>query len=256
MSSWEGRTVLVTGGSAGIGFAIASACAAAGASVWLVARDPQKLAVAAQKLGPPERPARTSAADLSALADLARVRDQVGAVWDELDVLVNNAGMASFRPLQQITPEDYERLFAVNVRAAYFLTQAFLPLLEKAKGSVINVSSHFAGRMNPLYASSAYSMTKAAVNAMTQALAVELGPRGIRVNGLAPGLVDTERVEARLADRSPQHQQEVAYYERFVPLGRHGRPEDLASLVLFLASDQAQWITGTVIPVDGGLTAN
>jgi len=247
----HGKRALVTGGSDGIGFAIAEAFLREGAHVMIVGRDADRLRSARKTLGGEVEPIQ---ADLGGTAGIDAVIDHVRASGP-LDILVNNAGMAVLVPFEDVSPEQYERSFALNVTAVFFLTQRLLPHL-RAGASVINISSYFAGKMIPKRPSSVYSLSKGALNSLTKSLAFELGPRGIRVNAIAPGTIDTT-MRRRSIEKLPAAAQAAlqAYVESSYPLGRIGRPEDVAGMAVHLAGDEAAWTSGGIFAVDGGYTA-
>ena len=242
--SLEGRTAIVTGASRGIGAAIALALDRVGARVALVARDRAALeAVAAQlhngplvlvaDLADPDVPARL----------VADARDQLGAI----DVLVNNAALAARAPTEELDAALVDRLYAVNVRAPLLLIAALVPgMVERGRGAIINISSGSAVVGTPRRA--AYAATKGAIDAATRSLAIELGPHGIRVNSVAPGVVDTHMWARNKA--IPGVIEEI---EALTPLRRWATPEDIADVVVFLASDAARFVTGETMCVDGGL---
>jgi NAD(P)-dependent dehydrogenase (short-subunit alcohol dehydrogenase family) len=252
-----GGRAVITGGSGGLGLAIADACAAEGAEVWLVARDPEKLARAAKSLRGHGTSVRFTAADLADPVEVARVGREIAAAWDRLDVLVNNAGIARFTSFADVTAEEMQAQVHLNLLAPYLLTQALLPRLVAARGSVINISSTSAHRLIPGRPASVYAMTKGGLNSLTKALALELGPQGVRINAIAPGTIKTPLTEAMIASFSEERKAE---YEHFVrqsfALGRLGEPEDVARLAVHLASDEAKWTTGSVFIIDGGLSTN
>lgn len=178
-------------------------------------------------------------------------------VWPEFDTLVNNAGAALFSPFEKVSLDELDFLLNLNVKAPYVLTQCLMPALERRRGSVINISSYFSHRMIPGRTSTAYSLTKGALDSFTKALASEIGPRGIRVNAIAPGTVDTQLVRTALSrmqsDARKSYQDSI---ETIYPLGRIGTPEDIGGAAVYLASDQANWVTGSIFNIDGGLTTN
>ena len=163
--------------------------------------------------------------------------------------------MAFLVPFETVSEAQFQHSFALNVTAAFFLTQRLLPHFG-ANASVINISSYFANKMIPKRPSSLYSLSKGALNSLTKSLAFELGPRGIRVNAIAPGTVDTA-MRRRTVDNLPEAAKAElqAYVQRSYPLGRIGRPEDLAGIAVYLASDEAAWTSGGIFAVDGGYTA-
>jgi 3-oxoacyl-[acyl-carrier protein] reductase len=245
LNDLSGKTALVTGASRGIGRACALAFGKAGAQVLVhyaraeneadaVVAEIRRLGGRADKL----------AADL-ALKDgphqlAGRVR---GIVGDRLDILVANAGISSSSPVEQMTVDDFDKLYAVNVRAPYFLVQQMLPIMHK--GSSITFISSLAAyaAMGNL---SAYAATKGAVAAMMKYFAVALGPKGIRVNAVAPGVVETEMSNFTKTEAG----REAALGMQ--ALKRIAQPDDIGGVVVFLASEEARWITGDTIHVDGG----
>lgn len=249
----SGKRALVTGGSDGIGLAIAEAFLREGADVLIVGRDGNKLQAARQKLAAAGSVA-TLPADLSTSAGIDAV---VGRVKDTgpLDILVNNAGVALLVPFEAVTEDQFQQSFALNLTAAFFLTQRLLPHFG-ASTSVINISSYFANKMIPKRPSSLYSLSKGALNSLTKSLAFELGPRGIRVNAIAPGTVDTAMRRKSIENLPAAAQAELkAYVERSYPLGRIGQTRDLAGIAVYLASDEAAWTSGGIFAIDGGYTA-
>ncbi|MBZ9795982.1 SDR family NAD(P)-dependent oxidoreductase [Mesorhizobium sp. ES1-4] len=253
----RGKRALITGGSDGIGLAIAEAFLRAGADLLIVGRDAGKLEAARQKLtaSGPVGTVRTLSADLATSPGIAAVVEHVKAAGRPLDVLVNNAGVAYLVPFETVSEAQFEHSFALNVTAAFFLTQGMLQHFGTG-ASVINISSYFAKKMIPKRPSSLYSLSKGALNSLTRSLAFELGPRGIRVNAIAPGTVDTAMRRKTVDNLPAQAQAELkAYVERSYPLGRIGRPDDLAGIAVYLASDEAAWTSGGIFAIDGGYTA-
>lgn len=226
--------VLITGGSRGIGAATVRAFARAGYAVsflYLSSRE------AAEALAA-ETGARALCCDA---ADTEAVLAAVGAI-PPVDVLVNNAGISHVGLISQITPEQWDRLFAVNVKSIYNTVRAVLPaMLAKQAGAIVNLSSMWGQAGASCEA--AYSATKGAVIALTQALARELGPSGIRVNAVSPGMIDTE-MNAHLSA------EDKAALAADTPLGRVGAPEEVAQAILYLA--RAEFVTGQNLPVNGG----
>ena len=186
-------------------------------------------------------------ADLSKPAEVHNLFADAKKEYDKLDILVNNAGVYEFAPLENVTPEHFHKQFDLNVLGLLLATQEAAKLFGKNGGSVINISSVAARSAPPT--TSVYSATKGAVNAITRSLAQELGPRNIRVNAVNPGMVETEGVHAAGITESDFRKQ----VEAQTPLGRIGQPDDVAPMVVFLASDDARWITGETFYVAGGL---
>ncbi|MER8727378.1 SDR family oxidoreductase [Mesorhizobium sp. M1027] len=247
-----GKRALVTGGSEGIGLAIAEAFSREGADVLIVGRDGKKLDAAREQLG---NNVETLSADLSASAGIDTVVEHARR-GPPLDILVNNAGVAFLVPFETVSQDQFQQSFALNVTAVFFLTQRLLPHLAPGAASVINISSYFAHKMIPKRPSSLYSLSKGALNSLTKSLAFELGPRGIRVNAIAPGTVDTAMRRRSIENLPEAAQAELkAYVERSYPLGRIGRTSDLAGIAVYLASDEAAWTSGGIFAIDGGYTA-
>ncbi|WP_311321178.1 SDR family oxidoreductase [Capnocytophaga sputigena] len=258
MKNLNNKNAVITGGSDGIGLGIAKAFAREGANLLLIGKDPEKLQRAQQELlNEFGVQVHTLSADLSKTETVTEVVKDIERLLPTVDILVNNAGLGKFVPFEQVDNTLYDAHFNLNVKAPYFLTQSLLPALVKSKGNVINISSYFAHRMLPNRATTVYSATKGALNSFTKALAFEVGHLGVRVNAIAPGSISTPQFNRNLQALTPEKQ---AAFETMVkeiyPLQHIGTPEDIAKACVFLASDNASWITGTVLAVDGGLTTN
>jgi NAD(P)-dependent dehydrogenase (short-subunit alcohol dehydrogenase family) len=242
--SLEGRTALVTGASRGIGAAIAAALDGAGARVALSGRDLEQLDRVAAGLAhsPVVLPAELG--DVEAPGQLAEAAlDALGRV----DIVVNNAAAAARLPTVELDAATIDTLLAVNVRAPLLLIAALLPsMIASGRGSIVNLSSVSGIVGTPRRA--AYAASKGAVDAFTRSLAMELGPAGIRVNAVAPGVVDTA-----LWARNKTIPGVVEQIEAQTPLGRWATPDDIAHVVVFLASDAARFVTGETISADGGM---
>ena len=247
MGRLAGKTAVVTGASKGIGAGIAKAFGKEGANVVVnYARgkeDAEKIAAEIEKAG---GKAITVQADVSRQADVDRLFEVTKKTFGTVDVLVNNAGVYEFAPIDQITEASYRRMFDLNVLGTVLSTQAAVKSMNGDGGSIINLSSVVS--LTPPPGGAIYSATKGAVDVITRTLALELGPRKIRVNSLAPGLVETEGTRA--AGTSDGEFKSVAVAR--TPLGRVGEVEDIAKVAVFLASDDSGWITGEVLPVGGG----
>jgi gluconate 5-dehydrogenase/3-oxoacyl-[acyl-carrier protein] reductase len=242
--SLSDRTALVTGASRGIGAATARALDAAGARVALVSRDAEALKVVAHDLSNEPVVLVADLADADAATDVARrALQEMGHV----DVLVNNAAAAARVASEDLTAELIDNLMAVNVRAPLLLIAALIPsMTHQSRGSIINLSSVSSLIGTPRR--SAYAATKGALDAATRSLAIELGPLGIRVNAVAPGVVDTALWAKNKAIAGV-----VELVEAQTPLRRWATPEDIADVIVFLASDSARFVTGENIAVDGGM---
>jgi NAD(P)-dependent dehydrogenase (short-subunit alcohol dehydrogenase family) len=218
-----------------------------------VGRDPAKLARAREQLGASVKLAVP--ADLATEGGINKVIEGIRMTGKALDILINNAAIAHVVPFESVTREQYEAELALNLAAPFFLTLKLLPHLAQPGASIINVSSYFANKMIMGRAMSVYSLSKGALNSLTKA-AFELGPRGIRVNAVAPGSVDTPMRRKSIEVMSKERQVELQrYVERSYPLGRIGQPSDLGGIAVFLASEEAAWVTGGVFAIDGGFTA-
>ena len=245
MGPLAGRSALVTGAGRGIGAAIARALDAAGARVALVARTETELRAVAAGLqhDPLVIPSDLGTAD----GPGAAARAALAAFGGRLDVLVNNAATMLRKDSDTVTIEELDRLWVVNVRSALLLTAAVLPaMVDRKAGSIISISSISGLRGAPRR--SIYAATKAALDGMTRALAMEYGPRGIRANSVAPGVVATAMWKENLA--KPGVEDAVL---DLIPTRRLSTPEEVADVVVFLASDAARAITGEVISADGGI---
>jgi 3-oxoacyl-[acyl-carrier protein] reductase len=243
-----GKVAIVTGASKGIGAAIARDLAAAGAAVVVNYASSKAGAdrVVAEITGKGGR-AVAVGADLSKPADIQRLFAEAKKAFGRLDVLVNNAGVYEFAPLEDVTPEHFHRMFNLNVLGLILASQEAVKHFGPAGGSIINISSVAARSAPPT--TSVYSATKAAVDAVTRSLSQELGPRKVRVNSINPGMIETEGVHAAGITESDFRKQ----VESQTPLGRIGQPRDVAPAAVFLASDDSSWITGEAFFVSGGL---
>jgi meso-butanediol dehydrogenase/(S,S)-butanediol dehydrogenase/diacetyl reductase len=244
---FSGSVVLVTGGGSGIGLAITRAFLDAGATVAVTGRRRDRLEQALAGV-PGERTAALPA-DLSDPGQAAAIVDQVVQRFGRLDVVVSNAAAYATGPITELPDADWDRLRATNIDAFFHLAKAALPRLADSSGSLVAVSSVSGLRGD--WGQAAYNASKAAITNFVRSLALDWGPRGVRLNAVAPAFTLTELTQdvgddpealARAVDR--------------IALGRPGHPEDIAPAVLFLASDAARYVTGAVVPVDGGTSAS
>src|SRR5579871_5329200 len=243
MRRLTGKVAVVTGGSRGIGAAIALRLAHEGAIVIVnYSRNAEAAAQVVEQIEASGGEAEAIQADVADLTQNQRLFAETLEGYGRLDILVNNAGVAEFRPLDQADEAHFTRQFEVNVRGALFATQEAARRMGDSGGRIINISSG-AGEAAPP-GTSVYSATKAALNALTKSHAAELGPRGITVNAVAPGLTQTDMLDAVI----PADVRQTLI--RNTPLGRLGTPEDIADVVAFLASEDARWITGQILGVN------
>jgi 3-oxoacyl-[acyl-carrier protein] reductase len=247
MSDLKGKVAVVTGASKGIGAGIAKSLGAAGAAVtvnYASGREGAERVVAAIKAGGGK--AIAVQADVAKAADVRRLFAETKKAFGRLDVLVNNAGIYRFQPLDDITEDEFHSLFNTNVLGTILATKEAAKHFDASGGSVINISSVASEEAVPT--ASVYSATKGAVDAVTRVLAAELGPRKIRVNAIAPGGVETEGTHAAGVMGSDFEKQMIAR----TALGRLGQPDDVARVAVFLASDDAAWLTGERLAASGG----
>jgi NAD(P)-dependent dehydrogenase (short-subunit alcohol dehydrogenase family) len=246
MGQLEGKTAVVTGGTAGIGLAAAKRLAAESATVFITGRRKPELDAAVAEIGGSTIGVQ---GDVSDLADLDSLFQAVRSAGRRIDVLYANAGGGELATLKQVTEEHFDRTFAINVRGLLFTVQKALPLLNDG-ASVILPGSTTATTGTEAFG--VYAASKAAVRSFARTWANELKGRGIRVNAITPGPIDTPGITG-LAPDEEQAAQLRGFLATQVPLGRMGRPEEIADAVLFLASDQSSFITGTDLHVDGGM---
>lgn len=248
MNRMDGKRVLVTGAGTGIGKGIAKLFAKAGATVALhyshSAKGAEEAVKEIQKEGGKAAAFRADFAQIEPLQVMAReALEYLGG----LDAIVNNAAITMNMPFEQVTVEQFDLLYHVNVRAPFFLTQAVLPALEKSQGAVVNISSIHA--FEGFQEHSVYAGTRGAIVAYNRELAIELAPRGVRVNGVAPGATEVENQYQAIPNFDPESSGQG------IPAGFIGKPADIANVVLFLASPEARYIIGQTIIVDGGTTS-
>jgi len=239
------KIALVTGGGSGIGWAIAEKFVRGGLRTIILGRDSRKLEKATGQLGPQCIPVKFDLDDLSAIPALI---DRLTAEHGHVDVLVNNAGINLKKELTEVTDAEFSQVLLTNVSAVFSLTREVArKLIEQGRtGSIIHISSMASRYGIPKVI--AYTASKAAIEGMTRAMAVDLSPKGIRVNCIAPGFIATD-MSARALNNDPERKAKVLSR---TPLSRLGDPADIAETAFFLASDAARFITGVVLPVDGG----
>jgi NAD(P)-dependent dehydrogenase (short-subunit alcohol dehydrogenase family) len=247
----HGKTALITGGSKGLGKAMALALAKEGASLALVSRDRGNLeSVAAEaKATAKDCDARVFVADVSREADVARLGEEVSAAFPKVDILINNAGINIRKNIVDFTLEEWNSVQNTNVTAVFLMCRTFIPKMKGAGyGRILNMTSIMSHVSMPQRA--AYSTSKAALLGLTKALALELAPAGITVNGISPGPFATEMNLPLLQNAELNHQ-----FVSRIPLGRWGKVEEIGQLAVYLCSEDAGFITGTDIVIDGGWCA-
>lgn len=247
----QDKRILISGGTSGIGLAAAKLFLQAGAKVALMGRSEQRGEAALQELQAGDR-AIFVQGDVSRLADCRQALQQVIEKWAGLDVLVNSAGIYVEGAIEDMTEEEIATVLDINVKGTYYLSQAAVPYLKESRGNLVNVASDAGVHGN--YYCSLYCASKGAVVMFTKALALELAGFGVRVNAIAPGDILTPLTEAQL-QASPNREDALREMASVYPLGRIGTAEEAAAAIKFLASPEAAFITGTILTVDGGLTA-
>jgi NAD(P)-dependent dehydrogenase (short-subunit alcohol dehydrogenase family) len=238
------KIAIITGGGSGIGLAIAEKFVQAGITTIIIGRDKKKLDAAQRQLGDL---CHSITHDLNDLPSLPGLVQQIAGRFGRIDVLVNNAGINMKKDFTEVTDEEFDRILHTNVKSVFTLSREVVKtMLPRKKGNIINISSMASQYGIPKVI--AYSASKAAIEGMTRAMAVELSPDGILVNCIAPGFIATD-MSAKALNGDPERKQKV--FAR-TPLGKLGEPGDIGDAALFLASDQSKYLTGVVLPVDGG----
>jgi NAD(P)-dependent dehydrogenase (short-subunit alcohol dehydrogenase family) len=245
MNDLKGKIAIVTGGGSGIGLAIAERLVLHQARTIIAGRKEEKLAAAKKKLGDL---CEAMPLDLNDLQAIPKFVDSVMQRYGAIDILVNNAGINMKKEFTEVSDEDFQKIIQTNVTAVFALSREIVKcMLEKnIKGSIINISSMASQYGIPKVI--AYTASKSAIEGMTRAMAVELSPKGIRVNCIAPGFIATD-MSAKALDADPERKAKALGR---TPMGMLGLPADIGEAAAFLASDAAKYITGVVLPVDGG----
>ena len=249
MQRYAGKNVLISGGGSGIGQAICLRLAAEGANIILIDKDLQGGQAVEQELKQQNIKALFIRADITSEDDVEKVHKEATLFFGTIDVLVNNAGAAFAENYAMTTLENWNQDIALNLTGHYMLTRLFLPDMEaQGKGAITNISSVNGAQS---FGNPAYSAAKAGVISFTQTLAIEYGPKGIRANVVLPGTIETPVWQTRKDSRPEVFELVKGWY----PVGRVGRPEDIAAAVAFLSADEASFVNGASLNVDGGLTA-
>ncbi|HET7150444.1 MAG TPA: SDR family oxidoreductase [Candidatus Acidoferrum sp.] len=253
MTRLSGKVALITGGGTGIGGAIALAFAREGASVAVAARRLEKLKEVAAAIEKEGGKAIALECDVTRPKDAERAVRETATKFGKLNVLVNNAGMLSVSTVDNISEEDWDRMMTVNLKGPFLFSRAALKEFRKAGGgAIVNIGSVLG--LVAMQNRAAYCASKGGVTLLTKAMALDHAHENVRVNCICPSIVETELVKG-LFDDSPQGKVLRKAREGTIPLGRFGKPMDVAELAVFLASEESSWITGVAIPLDGGLTA-
>ncbi|MEJ8841415.1 SDR family oxidoreductase [Lacibacter sp. H375] len=238
------KLAIVTGGGSGLGLAIAKAFTSNNVKTIIVGRDEEKLKAAKAELG---ENGFYKTCDLSDLSSIPALIENIVAEFGQIDILVNNAGINQKKVFEEVTDEEFQRILTTNVTAVFSISREVVKdMLKRKSGCIINISSMAAQYGLPKVI--AYSASKTAIDGMTRAMAVELSPNGIRVNAIAPGFIYSAMTEKAL-NSDPERKAKV--FNR-TPMGHMGQPEDIGAAALYLASDAAKYVTGVVLPVDGG----
>ena len=245
MNKLNDKVAIVTGGSSGIGRAIAERFASEGANVIIVGRHEDTL----KEVSGTNDKISYVVGDMTDSGAVQKVIDTAKDKFGRIDILVNNAGWCPVQPITEITVEDYDKAFDLDVRSVVDLTTRALPFIIENKGSIINLSS--VGATHPGVNLSMYVGAKAAIENFTRVWALELADKGVRVNAIAPGAIDTNiwNVPGLSEEESKKHEESIA---KTIPFKRFGRPEEVANIAMFLVSDEASYVSGSVYAVDGG----
>lgn len=247
MNRFTQKVVVVTGAGSGIGEATAKRFAREGARVVLVGRNEEKLSKVAAQLEGEGHLMR--AADVADLSQVEALFGEVASRFGRLDVLVNNAGIVKSGKVTELQPQDWKALMSVDLDGVFYCTRTAMPALIASQGSIVNVSS--VSGLGGDWGMSFYNAAKGAITNFTRALALDHGPDGVRVNAVCPSLTRSELTEDMLGNESL-----MAKFKERIALGRPAEPEDIGDVIAFLASDDARFITGVNLPVDGGLSAS
>ena len=240
----DNQVAIVTGGGSGIGLAIAEKFVSNGIKTIIIGRSEEKLKTAQEKLGVL---CSVISFDLTDLPGIPALVNKIYADYGEIDILVNNAGINMKKEFTEVTDEDFQRIILTNVNSIFSLSREVVKrMIQKGKGSIINISSMASQYGIPKVI--AYSASKSAIEGMTRAMAVELSPKGIRVNCIAPGFIATE-MSAKALNNDPERKGKAMGR---TPMGVLGEPSDIGDAAVFLGTDASKYITGVVLPVDGG----
>ena len=254
MNRFSLKVAIVTGGGSGIGKEVATRLVKEGANVVITGRNEDKLKQAAQDIDVTGGHIRYFAADIASPATSQQLVDVTTAEFGGVDILINNAGIFAPKPFLEVTESEYDGFLDIILKGKFFMAQAAAKAMQlRGGGAIVQTGSLWALQAVKATPSSAYSAANAGVHALTHNLAIELAEANIRINTVAPAVVETPVYNTFMSD--DQVKEALPSFNSFHPLGRNGQPADVAEAILFLASTNAAWITGTILPVDGGVMA-
>lgn len=254
MKKFSDKIAIVTGGSSGIGKEIAQRLVAAGARVVIGGRDAAKLEEAAMDIDPSGQRVRIFAGDIALPSTAQALVEHTVSQFGGVDILLNNAGVFRPKPFLEVDEQEYDWFLDTILKGKFFMAQAAARAMQQRGGGVIvQTGSFWASQAVGATPSAAYSAANAGVHALTRNLAIELAPLKIRINTVAPAVIETPIFKTFMDEE--QAKAALPSFNAFHPLGRNGQPADVAEAALFLASDEAAWITGAILPVDGGVSA-
>lgn len=252
--TFDNKIAIITGAGSGIGLEVAKRLHDAGASIVMNGRNAEKLAAASKSIADASDRIRLVAADIALPESANKLVEAAEDAFGGVDILINNAGVFEPKPFLELSESDYDRFVDIILKGKFFAAQAAAKsMINRGGGTIVQTGSIWALQAIGATPSAAYSAANAGVHQMVKNLAIELSQHNIRINAVAPAVVETPVYNTFMSDE--QVKEVLPGFNSFHPLGRNGQPADIAEAILFLASEQASWITGTVLPVDGGVMA-